>query len=172
MMFAYLLSMVAQQATVTPTPPPIVSTSVFPPPIIVSRIAQPIRAEMLPAVPVEVRITAGDRLLYFDTLRVARGAGASYSENRSEASALLCPDAQSYDRSERTSLSVNLYWRDSGSEAPGVNVTVNWQRPQSGTDCAPVGSRGIQVSQSVRLAPGESAVIKGDAGLTVRLTRR
>jgi len=153
-------------------PPPIVSVNVAPPAVVAPRIATPIRVEQQPAVPIEVRITAGDRLLFSDTLRVARGSGASYSENRNEASTLICPDVSSYERSERSSLSVNLYWQESGNGSPGVNLSVNWTRAEGAGGCSPVGSRGVQLTQLVRLAPGESATVRGDAGLVVRLTRR
>ena len=63
---------------VTPAPPPILSVNAAQPAVVAPRIAMPIRVEQQPAVPIEVRITAGDRLLYTDTLRVARGSGASY----------------------------------------------------------------------------------------------
>lgn len=163
----------AQPVPAPPAPPPIISVPVAPSPLAVARVAPPIiRSEPAPAVPIDVRITAGDNLLFSDTLRVARNAGASYSQSRSEASPVLCPGFSGYDRGERSSLNIQLYWRESGGDGPGVSASVNWQRPQGGTDCAEIGSRGVQVSQSVRLAPGESAVIRGDAGLVVRLTRR
>ena len=157
---------------VTPAPPPILSVNAAQPAVVAPRIAMPIRVEQQPAVPIEVRITAGDRLLYTDTLRVARGSGASYSENRNEASTLICPDVSSYERSERSSLTVNLYWQDTGNGSPGVNVSVNWMRPEVAAGCLPIGSRGVQLTQLVRLAPGESATVRGDAGLVVRLARR
>lgn len=164
-MYLALAAQSAQPVVIAPSAPlPIISTRIVPPPII--------RSEPMPAIPIEVQVTAGDKLLYSDTLRVARNAGASYSESRSEASSAVCSDAMSYDRSERTSLNIQLNWRDFGNEAPAANITVNWQRPLNGAECASIGSRGVQLNQSVRLAPGESATIKGDAGLTVRLTRR
>lgn len=173
MIVAFLLALAADQLAATaPASPPIVAVQDSPPPVITPRIAIPVRAEQQPAIPIEVRISAGNRLLYSDTLRVARAAGANYSENRSEASLVVCPDTSSYDRSERSSLNVNLYWQELGNGSPSVNVSVNWLRPESATGCAPIGTRGVQLSQVVRLAPGESAEIKGDAGLIVRLTRR
>jgi len=148
-------------------PQPTVTSRIATPPMIIAT-AGPLD----PAIPIEVHITAGDRLLFSDTLLVARGAGASYSQSRSEASPAPCPENLSYNRSQQTSLNIQLYWQDSGSGGPGTNVSVQWQRPQGGSDCAPIGTRGVQISQMVRLTPGESATIKGDAGLTVRLTRR
>lgn len=150
-----------------------VPTQVILEPVATARIGTPIApAQPDPAIPIEVHVSVGDRLLYSDTLSVARNAGASYSQSRSEASAAPCPENLSHNRSQQTSLNVQLYWNDLGAGGSATNVSVQWQRPLEGADCASNGTRGVQINQMVRLAPGESATIKGDAGLTVKVTRR
>ena len=150
-----------------------VPTQVVLEPVATARIATPAPAvQPDPAIPIEVHVSVGDKLLYSDTLSVARNAGASYSQSRSEASAAPCPENLSYNRSQQTSLNIQLYWNDLGAGGSAANVSVQWQRPLAGTDCTSNGTRGVQINQTVRLTPGESATIRGDAGLTVRVTRR
>jgi hypothetical protein len=52
-----------------------------------------------------------------------------------------------------------------------VNVTVSWQRPSKTPSCGGNGTRQVQLTQSVPLAPGQSVAIEGDAGLQVMLSR-
>jgi len=159
-----LLAFAAQDVVI-----PIASESVA-----TARIATPSSIATQPdtAIPVEVHVTAGDKLIYSDTLLVARNAGAGYSQSRSEASIAPCPENLSHNRSQQTSLNIQLYWNDMGAAGSGTNISVQWQRPQTDGDCLSNGTRGVQINQMVRLAPGESATIRGDAGLTVRVTRR
>ena len=121
---------------------------------------------------IAVRVTAGNRVLFNDTLRVSSGSGASYSESRSEAALSICPAMRPYGSSERSSLSVQLHLRDNQATGPAVNVTVNWQRPAPGAACDNDGTRSVQLGQTVPLPHGESTTIAGDAGLLVTLTRR
>ena len=125
-------------------------------------------------IPVELRVTAGNRLLFNDTLRVARNTGASFSQSRSEASASVstCDTSRGYDMSDRHSLNINLYLQENMPGDQRVNVSVSWQRPVPGAECAPDATRTVQVTQTVRLDPGRSQVIEGDAGLRVVLSRR
>ena len=131
--------------------------------------------EQLPAVevaPIAVLVRAGDRLLFSGTLRVASGSGASYSENRSEASRTTCPTLRPYESTERSSLSIQLYLREDQRAGQAVNVNVNWQRPAPGGSCGNDGTRSVQLSQTVQLQPGQNATVEGDAGLVVNLSRR
>lgn len=123
-------------------------------------------------IPIEVHVTAGNKQLFSDTLLVGRSAGASYSQSRSEALKTPCPENSAYNQSQQTSLNIQLYWNDLGNAGQATNVSVQWQRPQAAADCTSGGTRGVQVSQMVRLSPGESVTIHGDADLTVRVTRR
>ncbi len=122
--------------------------------------------------PIAVLVTAGNRVLFSGTLRVASGSGASYSENRSEAPLMTCPTLRPYEATERSSLSIQMYLRDNSAVGNGVNVSVNWQRPAPGGACGNDGTRSVQLSQTVQLQPGQNARIEGDAGLVVTLSRR
>jgi hypothetical protein len=152
-----------------PVPPPIVAVMPSPPPLV------RVSGQMPPAivVPLHVRVAAGKQLLFEDTMRIARGAGASFSQNRSEAPAALCPTDRFYGYGERQSLNVQLNLRgEYQAEDPGVNVSVTWQRPSGSADCGPDGSRSVSLSETVELKPGQSATVHGDADLTVTLSRR
>jgi hypothetical protein len=122
--------------------------------------------------PITVRVTAGNRILFNDTLRVSENSSASYSENRSEAAMVVCPPPRSYESSDRSSLSIQLYLRDNRTTGEAVNISVNWQRPAPGSACGNDGTRTVQLGQTVPLQPGQSTTIEGDAGLVVTLTRR
>ena len=154
---------------VTTSPPPIIEVlpPASPPPIV--RASVPLDPPVV--VPVRVRVVAGNRLLFEDTLRVARNASANFSQNRSEAPAKLCAsDRYGYGSGQRESLSVQLYLTE-GEGLPAVNVTVNWQRPSGTADCGPGGSRTVSLSDSVPLKAGQTATLRGDAELIVSLSR-
>jgi hypothetical protein len=140
------------------------------PPIIRAATAMPQQARVV--VPVHVRVTAGNQVLFDDTLRVARSIGASFSQSRSEAPETVCPAPRYYGVDNRNSLNVSLYLREDVDGTPGINVSLNWQRPTDMALCGADGSRSVSLSQSVPLGPGQSATVRGDAGLAVTLTRR
>jgi hypothetical protein len=114
---------------------------------------------------------AGGRQLFNDTFRVARNSGASYSENRSEAPEMSCGGDRYSGSQERYSLNINLYLREDIPTGPAVNVSVNWQRATRGIECGEEGTRGVQLTQTVPLAPGQSVTLEGDAGLAVTVSR-
>jgi len=153
------------------SPPPIVAVAPTPPPIV--RVAGDlmIADAPVPAFPVRVRVMAGGQQLLNDTFRVGRNAGASYTESRSEAPDMVCSNQRYYGSQQRYSLNVNLYLRDDGTNGPAVNVTVRWQRPAKLMTCGGDGSREVQLSQTVPLAPGQSVTLQGDAGLAVSISR-
>jgi hypothetical protein len=163
-------------ATVAAQPPPPVVTAPLPPPIV--RLASRAQGDIaspsvLPvtAVPVRVRVVAGNRQLFDDTLRVTRNAGASYQESRSEAPEAVCTGDRYYGSQERYSLNINLNLRDETPIGPAVNISVNWQRPSSGVSCGGEGTRTVQLTQTVPLATGQSTTVQGDAGLAVTISR-
>jgi hypothetical protein len=177
-----LIAVMLGASAATPPPPPmVVSTPAtsptiviappppMPPPIV--RMASPLQPAP-PPVLLDVAVSASGRELYRGALRVARGAGASYSQSWSQASAVPCTGMRSYDSGERHSLSVQLYWTELPDSGPAVSVSVNWQRPTPGTSCTKQGSRTVQLSQVVPLAGGRSQMIEGDAGLRVTITPR
>ncbi|WP_310468274.1 hypothetical protein [Sphingomonas sp.] len=149
-----------QPVVITPSPPPVVTAS---------RIARPI--EQSAVTTLHVRVAVAGRSLFDDTLRVGQNSGASFSQTRSEAPALPCAGSRPYSGSTQNSLNIQLYARDNSHQGPGYSVNVSWQRPVAEPDCSGEGTRGVQLNQTVPLAPGESVTIRGDAGLTVTLTR-
>jgi hypothetical protein len=50
-------------------------------------------------------------------------------------------------------------------------LNVRWQRPAKPQTCDSDGSREVQITQTVPLAPGQSVTVQGDAGLAVTLSR-
>lgn len=160
----------------TSAPPPItvVPTPPMPPIIAIAPTAPPIgrSPQIVPAIPipVRVRVTAGSQVLFNDTLRVSRNSGASYQESRSEAPETVCPTERYYSASQRLSLNLNLYLRDDTIAGWLVNVSVSWSRPARAVACGE-GTRQVQLTQTVPLAPGQSVTLQGDAGLIVTVSR-
>ena len=125
------------------------------------------------AVPIRVRVSAGDQVLFDDTLRAARNSSASYEQNRSEAPAGPCPSNRGYGSgSNRESLRLQVYVVEAGLNGPSARVTVNWQRPSDTAGCSSEGSRTVAVSETVPLQTGQTATVRGDGGLVVTLSRR
>lgn len=119
-----------------------------------------------------VKVSSPQGVLWQGSLRVAENQSASYSQNMSQASTLICPPGSPYDRSERTSVSFNVYTQNYGQGRPNYRLDVSWARPIIDTNCGESGTRTVQVNQSVILEPGQTATIEGDAGLRVELTRQ
>jgi hypothetical protein len=163
----------AQSGVVTANtvPPPIVVAVEPPmPPVIRATTAMPQQPRVV--VPVHVRVAAGNQVLFDDTLRVARSVGASFSQSRSEAPETVCATPYFYGSDNRNSLNVQLYLREDAGGAPAISVNVSWQRPGDSTQCGTDGTRSVSMSQSLPLGPGQSATVRGDAGLVVTLSRR
>lgn len=125
----------------------------------------------VPAMPIHVRVTAAGRELLNDTFRVAPSAGATYQESRSEAPEAVCVGDRYYSSQQRYGLNVNLYVSDNSSPQTRINVTVSWQRPTKSPSCDGEGTRQVQLTQVIALAPGQSTTIEGDAGLVVTVSR-
>ena len=153
---------------VQPSPPVIMP----PPPIVTTS-----RNARLPAVPgeivpVRVRVTAGDRVLLNDVLRLTRYSGASYQESRTEAPHSVCSAPGYYGNGQRSSLNVSLNLQESVERGHAINVRVEWQRPSDSTDpCFGAGSRSISLAQTVALDLGTSQSLRGDGGLVVTVSR-
>jgi hypothetical protein len=163
------------QATVPPAVTLVAAPAPAPPPVVRgARMGNDVIAvdmTAVPVVPVRVRVVAGGQQLFDDTLRVSRTASASYQESRSEAPETVCAAQRYYSSQERYSFNINLYLRDETPIGPSVNVTVRWQRPSKMPACGGEGSREVQLTQTVPLAPGQSTTIQGDAGLLVTISR-
>ena len=166
---------IAATAVQGPVPPIIAVAPPAPAPAIVgNRIAQSESVPQtvaLPAISIAVRVTAnGDQLLN-DRFRVSRNGGASYQVNRNEASNMVCTNQRYSAAQDRYSLGVNMYLRDDAPSGPSVTLNVRWQRPAKPQTCDSDGSREVQITQTIPLAPGQSVTVQGDAGLAVTLSR-
>jgi hypothetical protein len=176
-----LLFAIAAQDVVavsTSPPPPVVVSLQSPQPAGISA-APMVAVGRIPMVgqsneiaQVRVRIVAGPRNLLDDEFRVGRSSGASYSQSRSEAPQIDCSSVRYYGGGDRDSLNVQLNYRDEPQGGPAINVNVTWQRPTSSTTCPNEGSRSVSLVQTVPLGAGQTQTIRGDAGLTVTLSRR
>ena len=178
-----MLSVLFLAATAASQPATIVQAPTMPPPILAvgvpgmsNRIANGVSIvpEMtpVPAIPVHVRVVAGNQELFNDSLRVTSNAGASYQESRSEAPPTVCTGERYYSSQQRYSINLNLYLREGSPQGPMVNVSVTWQRPSAMPSCGGDGSRQVQLTQTVPLVPGQSVdAIQGDAGLAVTISR-
>jgi hypothetical protein len=167
-MLTYFLAAAAQASGMianTNSPPPVI-VAVSPPPSV------PVMVPPNAVAAIRVRVAAGTRTLFDDELRVGRGSGASYNENRSEASSIDCSTDRFYGSGDRHSLTVQLNLRDEQQTGPAVNINVTWSRPASATVCPSEGSRSVSLAQTIPLGPGQSATVRGDGGLSVTLTRR
>ena len=118
-----------------------------------------------------VRVSSPQGVLWQGALRVANNQGASYSQNLSQASTNVCPPNSPYDRSERSSVSFNVYAQNYGQGTPSYRVDASWARPIKEANCLESGTRTVQINHAVALQPGQTAVIEGDAGLRVEVTR-
>lgn len=163
--------MIAQSSS----PPPVTVVSAPPLPVIAITPPAPpmVRTPQLssgPPIPVRVRVAAGSQVLFNDALRVSRISGARYEQSRSEAPETVCSTERYYNSSQRSSVNLSLYLRDDTTLGSVVNVSVSWVRPSRAAACAE-GTRQVQLTQTVPLAPGQSVTLQGDAGLTVSLSR-
>ncbi len=120
---------------------------------------------------IAVRISSPQGVLWQGNLRVGANQGASYSQNLSQAAPDQCPSGSPYDRSERSSISFNLYVQNYGNATPSYRFDASWARPVLSADCGKSGTRTVQISQAVVLQPGQTTMTEGDAGLRVELTR-
>ena len=118
-----------------------------------------------------VRVSSPQGVLWQGNLRVANNQGASYSQNLSQASTHPCPPNSPYDRSERSSVSFNVYAQNYGQGTPSYRIDASWARPIKEANCLESGTRTVQINHAVALQPGQTAVIEGDAGLRVEVTR-
>ena len=109
--------------------------------------------------------------LWEGTLRVSPNQGASYQQNLSQASAQPCPSGSPYERSERSHLNVSVYAEQNLQLNLSYRIDASWARPIANLDCRETGTRTVQINHVVVIAPGETSVVEGDAGLRVQLTR-
>jgi len=131
-------------------------------------------ANDVPADTIEVQVRGGTELLWDAPLRVGR-VGASVIQHLTQAEPVKCFAKQAADRWVQTSLSMGFSRRKLSNTPAGTfsyDIRVSWSRPASPDGCAREGGRSVEVSSAVDLARGQEAVLRGDAGLEVRLRRR
>lgn len=158
-----MLPLLLQAVIAAPSPPLVVAPSRD-----VTRIER--QATEAPAT-VQVEVSAAGRTLWAGPLRVARGAGASYTEQLSQAPAQRCGAEPSHlFRTHRSSFTVTLSPRGYG-EAEMLGVEVRWTRPGDASCPNPGGTRTVQIEDAVKLPQGAQAVLTGDGGLVVKLRR-
>src|SRR5215212_7976067 len=120
------------------------------------RIRQPVPASATQVDNLAVRVSSPAGVLWQGNLRVAQNQGASYSQNLSEASPTSCPVNAPYDRSERSSISFNVYVQNSGEYGPMYRIDASWGRPTAEEGCGERGTRTVQVTKTLALDPGET----------------
>ena len=92
-----------------------------------------------------IRVSSPVGVLWQGNLRVSQNQGASYSQNLSHASPTICPPNSPYDRSERSSLSFNVYSQNSGDYGSVYRIDASWGRPAGEAGCGDRGTRTVQV---------------------------
>ncbi|PAX07090.1 hypothetical protein [Sphingomonas lenta] len=152
-------------------PPPIVQVATpAPPPRIVARAALHHEPATRPFT-VHVDVQAEGRTLWSGPLRVARGSGSTIRHEQSEPPETSCGVDAGYLRIRSTGLSINLSVAHHGDGAEALSATVRWTKP-SGAGCPHLGgTRTVELTDVVRLAPGATVTLSGDGGLTARLRR-
>lgn len=120
---------------------------------------------------IRLRVLSADGVLWEGSLRVSSSQNASYQQNLSQASSSQCPPATYYDRTERSHLNISVHAQHNQISSNAYRLDVSWARPVQSQGCGESGLRTVQINQTVQIAPGETSVIAGDAGLRVQLTR-
>lgn len=167
MLNAFLLLMLGAQSA----PPPLMVVREAPPaPIITpSARSQAYRdRETGPPAILDIRVSGEDGFAWRDTLRVAHRAPASVTQSRTEAPSGRCPAEIQYDYGVRANFTITVNVRSTSN----FSVSIDWTRPASLDGCTAAGSRTVRLSQTVELAPGQSVMLEGDAGLKVEIKRR
>lgn len=118
-----------------------------------------------------IRLSSPQGVLWQGALRVSQNQSASYSQNWSQASPQVCPPGTPYDRSERSSISFNVYVQNNGQYGTSYRFDASWARPIVPSDCSESGTRTVSLNQALRLEPGQTSVIEGDAGFRMEVTR-
>jgi hypothetical protein len=160
-------------------PPPIMVTNTSPPVMAVPAPGRGLvygipEANDVPANAIEVQVRGGSELLWDAPLRVGR-VGASVMQHVTQAEPVKCFVKEAADRWVQTSLSMSFSRRKLSNTPSGTfsyDIRVSWSRPAAADGCAREGGRSVEVRSTIDLAPGQQAVLRGDAGLEVRVKRR
>ena len=164
-----------------PQPPEVVAVPPAPPPpppvpIMLQRSERGSRASgSMDGAPVVLDVTAmkGRERLLADSLTVGGRSGASLNRSKSQYGG-PCPGDDESSRSTRSlneSLRLNIYpSRNRDSDPESFRVSLSVQSPWG--DCASQGSNSLGIERNLALNPGQSQVLEGPDGLTLRISRR
>jgi hypothetical protein len=122
--------------------------------------------------PVSVVIAQGGETLWSGTLKVGRAYGsASYSQSRNEADEPCAGAAKQANANPMTSssLNFNIGRYNSPQEPDGFSVNLNWSRPIPA--CQGQGNDSYGINRNVTLARGQTIMIEGTGGVSIRLSR-
>jgi hypothetical protein len=121
--------------------------------------------------PLDVALRQGAALLWQGRVEVGERAPTYLNFSLTQPPAGRCPVATYQQTSSGYKLSINP--RRYG-ETTLLGVQAEWIRLEPGSrtcDGQAVGTRTVRIDDSVRLEPGRSVVLRGDADFTVTLTR-
>jgi len=161
-----MIALIAQAAS--PPAVTIQTRAVAPPPRVVTT---PPRTMDDPAI-FDVEVLADGKPLWRGQMRTTTDTSAAFTQTEMNAPPAPCPGTVNrYQASYRTALKVTLRMIATGDTAP-FNMSVSWERPSAGRDCANLGTETTSHSENFDLAVGGRETVRGDGGLEVRLTRR
>lgn len=141
-----------------------------PPPVIVTTEASPTKPAQMAEF--EIVMSAGPGRSWSGNLRVGNRGNATYEATTvqpHEACTAETNDTERYGQSQQR-ISVRLSQRDWRSDPNQFWVNARWQQPYP--SCQGGGSSTLEFDKSATVAPGETAKLVGDGGLTVTLRRR
>jgi hypothetical protein len=170
-----LLALISLFQSTSPVPPPARPAPPAPP----ITLSSPARAasgwaqnRAFPRYAIDVDASAGGKTLWRGSLRLGAPGGANFQRTLTEAPPEGCATGGEPAYSGvRDSFRVQLNASSRDDEKPRQSFTVEWQRPAD--QCVGgVTTRTVQLSGSLQLKPGQSATVEGDAGLTLRFSRR
>lgn len=159
-----------------PQPPEVVAAPPPPPPVILQVGDRGSRATNVPdgtPVTLDLVVMKGQERLLTDSLTVGNRSGGTISRSKSQYGG-PCPGDDDSSRSMRAlneSLRLNIYsarYRPSDPETFRISLAL--QIPRG--DCGSTGSNSLGIERTLALAAGQSQVLEGPDGLTLRISRR
>lgn len=166
-------ALAAEKPKAAVAPPPVLQPAPPLPPMIMAPRETSEEAMLAPPAVIAVEVSGAGQKVWSGTLRVGRRGNANFNMNTSEApercATQAVPSAAYRSQGSNFRLSIALYSGGDGGREDQFSVNVGWQRP--GDPCDGGGSISNGIDRSVMLVPGASTLLKGDGGLTVKLTR-
>jgi hypothetical protein len=143
------------------------ATASLAPPVIIA----PSQQQRVGTTEFEVLVSASAEQLWVGSLRVADSGVSTFEQSLNQAYEPCSGRTEEEGRraANNRRLSVRLgrtNWREDSDQ---FSVNTNWQRPYSA--CEGGGTSTVQFERIVKIAPGETVTLKGDAGLMIRLRR-